>query len=405
MSIKHTKTGPIVLSSKNYPRHAWGLKGNQLWILDHGTPAKFWVHSPGLAGVKGTISLESVSKPGYFVRHSNWYLYLHKNDNSALFKKDATWRKKPNMFFKGFNVLQSFNYPNTYIRHSNYRLRLWKYDGRHQLFRKDTSFHWVNSKSYRRPSPPHQRYTYRAYYHSMSWHNARRYCIRLGGDLAYHGMKTAYQRKMVHKRTGWRMNSHYHIGLNDWLQERLYRYPDGTVVDNNRVGWNAQHREPNGGRRENFGSIWYNSFFLNDLPYNYRVPFICEFPVYKKRTLVYFLYRGGFTSNQGLNACRGQGGTLASDGMPFHKRRSLIGGMGCPNGVVHVGWNDKRRENHWVNSAGNREFSRAYLHWNNGHEGRQGRNENCAAMYSPSGKLFDIGCNRQRYWVMCQKLI
>jgi hypothetical protein len=44
---------------------------------------------PGNAG-KG-VSLESVNFPGRFLRHSGFVLYVHKNDGSALFKKDSTF--------------------------------------------------------------------------------------------------------------------------------------------------------------------------------------------------------------------------------------------------------------------------------------------------------------------------
>ncbi len=85
--------------SKNYPNYAVGIKsGNQAWIVDNAY-ARFRMVSPGLTGEAGTVSFESKDKPGYFLRHQNFLMFLHPRDNSDLFKKDATFVEEHDKFF------------------------------------------------------------------------------------------------------------------------------------------------------------------------------------------------------------------------------------------------------------------------------------------------------------------
>ena len=39
-----------------------------------------------------SLSLESVNYPGYFIRHQGSRLRISKNDGTALFKTDASWK-------------------------------------------------------------------------------------------------------------------------------------------------------------------------------------------------------------------------------------------------------------------------------------------------------------------------
>ena len=54
---------------------------------------------PGLCGVQDSISFESIRYPGYFLRHQNYILKLHKEDSSDLYKKDASFFPIMNKFF------------------------------------------------------------------------------------------------------------------------------------------------------------------------------------------------------------------------------------------------------------------------------------------------------------------
>lgn len=81
---------------------------------------------PGLTGEPNTVSIESVDKPGYFLRHEQFQVFSHPMPGPGGiegFKKDATFKIVPGMSGKG-NSYESVNFPGNYIRHCSYRLYL-----------------------------------------------------------------------------------------------------------------------------------------------------------------------------------------------------------------------------------------------------------------------------------------
>jgi pectate lyase C len=84
-----------------------------------------WQIVSGLANSSGDyISFQSVSCPGYYLRHRNFDFALEKNDGSALFKADATFKKVSGLADSSWSSFQSYNYPQYYMRHYCYRLLL-----------------------------------------------------------------------------------------------------------------------------------------------------------------------------------------------------------------------------------------------------------------------------------------
>ena len=87
--------------SKNFPTYAMGIstidfKGkiiNDTGLLQH------FKLVPGLCGVKGSISFESIKYPGNFLRHQNYIVKLHNEDSSDLYKNDASFHPIMNKFF------------------------------------------------------------------------------------------------------------------------------------------------------------------------------------------------------------------------------------------------------------------------------------------------------------------
>ncbi|MBC8059827.1 MAG: AbfB domain-containing protein [Clostridiaceae bacterium] len=77
-----------------------------------------WKVVPGLAD-PSCVSLESVNYPGMFLRHRSGEIWLDTNDNSAVFKADATWRIKPGLADSSMFSFESYNFPGEYIRHNN----------------------------------------------------------------------------------------------------------------------------------------------------------------------------------------------------------------------------------------------------------------------------------------------
>ena len=53
----------------------------------------------GLCRKSGTISFESLAKPGYFLRHQEFEIYLHEKENSDLYRDDACFRPRYNKYF------------------------------------------------------------------------------------------------------------------------------------------------------------------------------------------------------------------------------------------------------------------------------------------------------------------
>jgi hypothetical protein len=87
------------------------------------------------------VSIESVNYPGYYLRHQNFRVQLHKSDGSQLFKDDATFKIKPGLADAAWVSLESANYPGHYLRHRNFHLYLEQ--GADDLFKKDSTFKFI----------------------------------------------------------------------------------------------------------------------------------------------------------------------------------------------------------------------------------------------------------------------
>lgn len=79
---------------------------------------------PGLANNSGYVSFESVNFPGYYLRHYNYDLVLARNDASAVFAADSTFRSVAGLASSSWTSFQSYNFPDRYLRHYNYLLRI-----------------------------------------------------------------------------------------------------------------------------------------------------------------------------------------------------------------------------------------------------------------------------------------
>lgn len=97
-----------------------------------------WRIVPGLAD-SGCISLESVDKPGYYLRHYEGNIIVSTNDGTELFKQDATWRVHNALDGSGGISLESYNITGTYMRHYNSYLMISPIST--DLERSDASFH------------------------------------------------------------------------------------------------------------------------------------------------------------------------------------------------------------------------------------------------------------------------
>ncbi|MEH1127412.1 AbfB domain-containing protein [Micromonospora sp. CPCC 206061] len=68
-------------------------------------------------------SLESTNYPGYYLRHQNFRVYLHRADGSQLFAADATFCAATGLAGQ-HTSLRSLNYPDRYLNHRSSELRI-----------------------------------------------------------------------------------------------------------------------------------------------------------------------------------------------------------------------------------------------------------------------------------------
>jgi len=85
-----------------------------------------------------TVSFESKNYPGYYLRHQEFRIKLHRPDGSDLFRQDASFMVVPGLADLSGKSFESVNYPGHYIRHRNFHLYL--EGGNDDLFRKDCTF-------------------------------------------------------------------------------------------------------------------------------------------------------------------------------------------------------------------------------------------------------------------------
>lgn len=77
-----------------------------------------WRIVPGIAD-STCISLESVDRPGYYLRHYEGNVIISQDDGTDVFKADATWRVHDALDGSGGISLETYNYSGIYMRHYN----------------------------------------------------------------------------------------------------------------------------------------------------------------------------------------------------------------------------------------------------------------------------------------------
>lgn len=97
----------------------------------------------GYLEVGKTISFEASNFPGHYLRHANFRLILSRNNESVLFKLDATFTVRlATNGRQGFYSFESVNYPGRYIAHGDFWLYMHPNEDS-QAFRDNTSFRIV----------------------------------------------------------------------------------------------------------------------------------------------------------------------------------------------------------------------------------------------------------------------
>jgi GH43 family beta-xylosidase len=116
---------PYRLAAHNYPEHHIRHRGSQV-VLESGTddlPASQFRIVPGLTG-SGTVALESADDPGHFLRRQGAEVRLERNDGSAAFAADASFRQRAGLADAQAVSFESVSRPGEYLRHQYLQLRI-----------------------------------------------------------------------------------------------------------------------------------------------------------------------------------------------------------------------------------------------------------------------------------------
>jgi len=132
--------GNAIFESENLDGYYIGVNSNnQAYLTKESSEFQHLSVVRGLCDVAGTVSFESVAKPGWFLRHQGFKMYLHQWQDRDLYKKDACFFPRYEKYYYDHTAYESVNYPNQFIRHKNKRLVL-NEDDNTSLFQQDASW-------------------------------------------------------------------------------------------------------------------------------------------------------------------------------------------------------------------------------------------------------------------------
>ena len=91
-----------VFVSKNFPERNMGVEsnGNRGLLTSDNPSFQHFKVVQGLCGVEGTISFKSLAMPGYYLRHQGFEIYLRKEEDSDLYRKDSCFFPRYNKYFQ-----------------------------------------------------------------------------------------------------------------------------------------------------------------------------------------------------------------------------------------------------------------------------------------------------------------
>lgn len=138
MDVRLSVDSVVAIASYQWDFHCWDSDSGTI-DGDCNARKNFYIVRNGLLGA-GTISLESLERPNFFWRHKNGYMYLDQNDQSDLFRNDASFIPVAGFEHQAFVSFRPANYPFNCIRHYAGRLRSEEYNPRQQIMSQDATF-------------------------------------------------------------------------------------------------------------------------------------------------------------------------------------------------------------------------------------------------------------------------
>ena len=90
-----------ILRSKNNLNYNVGIEhGNQGWITKKSPKLQHFSVVQGTCGVEGTVSFESVTRTGSFLRHQGFKIFLYRFEETELYKNDACFYPRYDKYFE-----------------------------------------------------------------------------------------------------------------------------------------------------------------------------------------------------------------------------------------------------------------------------------------------------------------
>ncbi|XP_022797092.1 uncharacterized protein LOC111335454 [Stylophora pistillata] len=93
-----------------------GIVANQRSAFLGNRADSFRFHRPGFEHVPGSVSLESATHPGLYLRYKNYKFHLERNKPTGVFEKDATFIERKTQT-KGAAAYELFNHPGWFMCH------------------------------------------------------------------------------------------------------------------------------------------------------------------------------------------------------------------------------------------------------------------------------------------------
>ena len=114
------------VASKNRPGYFWAVdEGVEGYLMREAE--LFRVTRPSLWGTDGSVSFESVTRPGNYVAHRDGEIFVLSQasygGSDEEFRRECSWFIREDEFFNGFTSFESIVTPGRYIRHKNRKLK------------------------------------------------------------------------------------------------------------------------------------------------------------------------------------------------------------------------------------------------------------------------------------------
>ena len=138
----------VRIVSKNRPGFFWAVdEGIEGYLMREAE--LFRVIRPSLWGAEGSVSFESVTRPGSYIIHRDGDIFVQNQTmygaRDEEFRRECSWFVRENEFFDGFTSFESVVTPGFYIRHRNRKLKTTAIDSVKD--RNDASFMMIDINS------------------------------------------------------------------------------------------------------------------------------------------------------------------------------------------------------------------------------------------------------------------